>query len=176
MEGPWAQFPRSTAAQNGMYGPFTLSSLTTNTPTMVAVMRTRLDYAGRMGVAVGTFGSGGSLGIMSKDGTNKSPGLLVSGAQRNVGQVAYADGVVGVAVARFASGSNSIAWNGGTPVVDGTTFDAAAMKSTPMHLAYIGGNTAFAGDLAEVRIYNRRLTDAEVTQVATELKQKYGIA
>lgn len=176
VEGSWAQFPRSTAAQNGMYGPFTLGALTTNTPTMVAVMRARVDYAGRMGVAVGAFGSGGSLGIMGKDGTSKIPGLLIAGAQRNTGQVAHADGVTGVAVARFASGSNSIAWNGGTPVVEGSTFDAAAMKAANMHLAYVGGNTSFAGDLAEVRIYNRRLTDAETTQVATELKQKYGIA
>ncbi|EFD50464.1 hypothetical protein HMPREF0569_0506 [Micrococcus luteus SK58] len=176
VEGPWVQFPRPGSAATSMYGPFTLSSLTTSTPTMVVVMRARVDYANRMGVAVGTFGSGGSLGIMNRDGAAKIPGLLVNGAQKNLGQAAYADGVVGVAVARFASGSNSLAWNGGTPVVDGATFDAAAMKSTNMHLAYVGGNTAFAGDLAEVRIYNRRLTDAEATQVATELKQKYGIA
>jgi hypothetical protein len=53
----------------------------------------------------------------------------------------------------------------------------AAIPSVP-NVGNIGrglNNVGFVGQIAEVLVYNRALTDSELAQVAAYLKSKYGL-
>jgi hypothetical protein len=68
--------------------------------------------------------------------------------------------------------------NGGTPTesITGTSQNYAA--TTPKVVLFIGGdqvNAPALADFAEVLIYNRALTDAELDQVGNYLKTKYAL-
>ena len=133
--------------------------------------------ANKMGAIIGTYGQAGAVGIFTVGGGLQAMQPMTNGRQQAVNPptgTIVADRK-NVGVVRFASGSVVQTFNGTTAPADGT-FDAALIPTTPVGLAAAAGNTDYVGRFAEVRIYNRRLTDAEVKAVTDELKTTYGIA
>ncbi len=80
-----------------------------------------------------------------------------------------------IGLVRFASGSTSGELDGKAFTQAGT-YDPAAVATAPVYLTGQSSQINFIGRLAEVRVYNRRLTDAEVTALRNELKTAYGVA
>ena len=175
IEGPFADFS-STA---GTYGPVSLAKITTATPTYMAVWQTTADSSTRMGAAIGSQGAAGALGIYTVGGGAIAMQAMVNGIHSQglpsptTGPLV--NGKTHIGTVRFASGSTSGNLDGMVFTQAGT-YDPAAVATTPVYLAEQSSLTNFIGKLAEVRIYNRRLTDAEVTQARQELAQTYGVA
>ena len=65
--------------------------------------------------------------------------------------------------------------NGGTPVTNGSATDASDVDSANLGVNSSGSGFAFDGQLAELIIYNRSLSDIEINQVEIYLADKWGV-
>ncbi len=113
------------------------------------------------------------------------PGFPGSVTDGGVSQGTYANkivnsGVVGLTqllTAVYDQGTtngSAVYFNGGR-VATFTDQTNATLAKTTLRIGWDGDNNAYNGDIAEMILYNRKLTDCEILQVNQYLGAKYGV-